>query len=224
MRTCCIFLALCLSTWMGRADCDSHHHRDHGHHEHGHDEYEPVDKFSVHQMNYQYSTVFEMSFHGKPHGAVEKIATRWFKNKPFSDTYYVYDKNGEWCATAYSRYLTFGFFYPSLAEFDIYAKDGSLIGVIDGQVGTSESAKYSIYNAKGDRVAIAYYDLTKTGLSIVHPEKTDQILVHLKRNFVKNQIDYWDVVVYDANAIDPAIVKVFAAFAVDYQAYFKADL
>jgi hypothetical protein len=41
---------------------------------------------------------------------------------------------------------------------------------------------------------------------------------------VKDQVDHWDVVVYDTDAIDPAIIKVFASFAVDYQGYFKADL
>lgn len=216
MKTCCIFLALCFATLMGRVECNQSHH--HGHHEHEH-----AYKFSVHQKDYRFSTVFEMDAEGRPHGSVVKSASRWF-NKPFSDAYDVYDKNGDWCATGISRYLTFGFFKPSLAEFDVYSTDGSIIGVIDGQVMTSESAKYSIYNAKGDRVAIAYLDLTNAGFAIVHPEKSNHIFARLTRNFVSDQVDHWDVVVYDVDAVDPMIIKVFAAFAVDYQKYFKADL
>ena len=59
---------------------------------------------------------------------------------------------------------------------------------------------------------------------MVHPEKTSQIFARLTRNFVRDQIDHWDVVVYDVEAIDPSIIKVLAAFAIDYQEYFKIDL
>jgi hypothetical protein len=78
MRRYCIFLALCLATWIGRADCNSrhHHHHDHGHHEHGHDH---AYKFSIHQKSYRFSTVFEMDSHGNPHGSVVKSSLRWFK-------------------------------------------------------------------------------------------------------------------------------------------------
>ncbi len=53
------------------------------------------------------------------------------------------------------------------------------IGVIDGQVVTAESAKYSIYNKNGDKVGIAYLDLTNAGIAIVHPEKTNLIIARL---------------------------------------------
>lgn len=65
---------------------------------------------------------------------------------------------------------------------------------------------------------------TNAGIAIVHPEKENHIFARLTRNFVRDQVDHWDVVVYDTDQIDPAIIKVFAAFAVDYQEYFKADL
>ena len=72
-------------------------------------------------------------------------------------------------------------------------------------------------------MGIAYLDLTDSGFAIVHPEKTTHYIARLTRNFVQDQIDSWDVVVYDVDAIDPAIIKVFAAFAVDYQEDFKRD-
>jgi hypothetical protein len=96
--------------------------------------------------------------------------------------------------------------------------------VIDGQVVTSEPAKFSIYDKNGTRVGIAYMELANAGIAIVHPEKTNHIIARLTRNFVREQVDHWDVVVYDTDAIDPAVIKVFAGFAVDKQEYFKADL
>ena len=227
MKTLCFILALCFL--VGRADAYVAHarghqvHREHGHHHHhGHHEDDYALKFSVHQKNYSLTIVFEMYSHGHPFGTVEKSASRYLK-KPFCDIYDIYDEKGHWCASGYSRYVTTGFFRPWGAEFDVYDKHGGLIGVIDGQLVTTEAAKYSIYNARGDRVGIAYMDIGNGGFSIVHPERESDILVHLIRNFVKNEIDHWDVVIYDAEAIDPAIIKVFAAFALDYQAYFKAD-
>jgi hypothetical protein len=218
MKSCCIFLALCFAIATGRVECDTNHghgHHRHDHHDHGY-------KFSIHQKDYRLSTVFEMDSHGKPHGNVEKSSLRWLK--PLRNSYDVYDKDGKWTATGISRIFCWGLFYAWGAELDVYDTADNVIGLIDGQFVTSESAKYSIYNKKGDRVGIAYMDLTNAGISIVRPENTNQIIARLTRNFVRDQVDHWDVVVYDTDAIDPAIIKVLAAFAVDYQEYFKADL
>lgn len=201
-------IVLCFAVITGYAE--SHHHHN--------DTY----KFSVHQKDYRFSTVFEMDAYGKLHGSVAKSVLRWLK--PLRDSYDVYDESGEWQATGISRIFCLGLFRAWGAEFDIYDKSGSRIGVIDGQVVSTESAKYSIYNAAGERVAIAYLDLSSAGFAIVHPERTTHIIARLTRNFVRDQIDHWDVVVYDVNAVHPAIIKVFAAFAVDYQEKFKADL
>jgi hypothetical protein len=184
------------------------------------DDHDRSYKFSINQRDYRFSTEFEMDSHGKPHGLVCKTKVKL----PLRDYYDVYDKEGEWIARGISRIFCLGLFRPWGAEFDVYDINGNVLGVIDGQVVTSESAKYSIYNKSGQRVGIAYLDLTNAGISIVHPEKTTHIIARLTRNFVRDQIDNWNVVVYDTDAIDPAIIKVFAAFAVDYQEYFKVDL
>lgn len=220
MKSCCIFLALCFAILTGRAECDTNH--GHGRRQHGHHDHDKTYKFSIHQKSYQFSTVFEMDSHGKPHGTVVKSKLRWLK--PLRDSYDVYDKNGEWTATGISRVFCLGLFRAWGAEFDVYDTKGNVIGVIDGQVVTAESAKYSIYGKNGDKVGIAYMELENAGIAIVHPEKTNHIIARLTRNFVRDQVDHWDVAVYDADAIDPAIIKVFAGFAVDYQDYFKADL
>ncbi len=177
--------------------------------------------FSVHQKDYKLSTVFELDADGKPYGSVIKSSLRFLK--PLRDSYDVYDENGTWYATGIGRIFCTGLFKPWGAEFDVYDTRGNRIGVIDGQVVTTESAKYSIYNANGDRVAIAYLDLSNAGIAIVHPEKTTKIYARLTRKFVQSQIDHWEVNIYDTEIIDPRIIKVFSAFAVDYQEYFKAD-
>ncbi len=217
MKSCCIFLALCFAILVGRAECDIEHHRHHhGHHDHN------TYKFSIHQKSYRFSTVFEVYSHGNPHGRVEKSKLRPFW--PLRDSYDVYNKDGEWIATGISRIFCLGLFRAWGAEFDIYDTAGNVIGVIDGQVVTSESAKYSIYDKHGARVGIAYMEQENAGIAIVHPERTNHIIARLTRKFVRDEVDHWDVAIYDTDAIDPAIIKVFAGFAVDYQAYFKADL
>jgi len=220
MKSCCIFLALCFAMVTGRAECDPNH--GHGHHHHGHHDHERTYKFSIHQKSYRFSTVFEMDSHGKPHGTVVKSKLRWLK--PLRDSYDVYDKDGEWIATGISRIVSLGLFGAWGAKFDVYDAENNVFGMINGQVVTSESAKYSIYDKNGTRVGIAYMELENAGIAIVHPEKENHIIARLTRNFVRDQVDHWDVAVYDTDAIDPAIIKVFAGFAVDYQDYFKADL
>lgn len=209
MKKYCIFLALCFAIWMGRAECspDHHHHHDHAY------------KFSVHQISYRFSTCFEMLSHGKPHGSVVKSSLRWLK--PLRDSYEVYDEAGEWCATGISSIISFGLFRPWGASFDIYGREGNIIGYINGQFFTTESAKYDIYNAKGNCVAIAYFDAPNAGFVIVHPEKTTHLIARLTWNAAKDQADHLDAAVYDTEAVHPAIIKIFAAWAKDYQSYFR---
>src|ERR1700676_5138665 len=108
-----------------------------------------------------------MDSHGKPHGTVVKSSLRWLK--PLRDSYDVYDKDGKWTATGISRIFCLGLFRAWGAEFDVYDTADNIIGVIDGQVITAASAQYSIYNKNGDKVGIAYLDLTNAGITITHP-------------------------------------------------------
>lgn len=179
-------------------------------------------EFNVYQKDYRFSTTFEIESKGHAQGTVSKNIFRWLK--PLRDSYEVYDENGNYQACGIGRIFCLGFFRPWGAEFDVYDPEGNLIGVIDGQVVTTEPAKFSIYNAKGDRVGIAYMDLKNAGFSIFHPEKSSMILAYLRRNFVQDVTDNWTVTVNDdSGMIDPRILKVFTAFAVDKQGFFKED-
>jgi hypothetical protein len=177
--------------------------------------------FAVHQKDYRYSTEFEFYSDDEQFGYVAKSSLRLLKH--LRDTYDVYDENGDKTATGISRIMSLGLFRTWAAEFDIYDANNNYLGMIDGQFATSASAKYSIYNADGQKVGIAYLDLSNAGFTIKNPAKETQIIATLTRNFIQDQIDYWDVVVKDKQAIHPDIIKVFAAFAIDYQEVFKAD-
>ena len=97
-----------------------------GHHHHHHQEHHNEHKFSIHQKDYRFSTVFEMDAQGKPHGSVVKSSLRWLKL--LRDSYDVYDKDGEWCASGIGKIVSWGFFYPSQAKFEVYSKEGNWIG------------------------------------------------------------------------------------------------
>ena len=179
-------------------------------------------EMNVYQKDYRFSTVFEIESHGHSKGSASKSIWRWLK--PLRDTYDIYDENGVWQATGIGRIFCLGFFRPWGAEFDVYDPAGNRIGVIDGQVVTTESAKFSFYNAEGKHVGIAYMDLKNAGFSIMHPEKPSHILAFLRRNFIPDQTDHWTVSVNDETGmIDPRVLKVFTAFAVDKQSFFKED-
>ncbi len=120
VKSCSIFLALCFAIVTGRVECNTNH--EHGHHRHDHHDREY--KFSIHQKDYRFSTVFEMDSHGKPHGTVVKSKLRWLK--PLRDSYDVYDKDGEWTATGISRVFCLGLFRAWGAEFDVYDTNGGV--------------------------------------------------------------------------------------------------
>jgi hypothetical protein len=173
--------------------------------------------FEVHQKNYTFSTCFEMNSGDQPLGSIVKSCFSIRTN------YILYDHLGNYEGDGVCRLFTLGAFRSWGTEIDVYDKNDVKIGLIDGQVATSAAAKFSIYNAEGNRVGIAYLDLSKSGFTIVDPENENHLLVSYKRNFVQDTIDHWDVVVYEKDVIDIRIIKVFAGFCVDTQKNFKKD-
>jgi hypothetical protein len=205
-----LFLGLCFSAFCASSYAEDHHH-------------EKSYKFSIHQKDYRFCTDFEMDTHGKPFGLARKSVMRWLK--PVRNTYDIYNADGDYQGVGIGHIACLGFFkrWSWGAEFTVWDKTGAKVGVIDGQFWSTEPARFKISNAKGDCIAYAYLDRSDAGFTIVHPQKDTHIYGRFTRNFVQDQIDSWDAVVYDPDAVDELIVKVFAAFAVDTQEYFKAD-
>lgn len=174
--------------------------------------------FEVRQQSYQFSTIFDLTSNKGLLGTVVKSSFRIRTN------YDVYDAFGIYEGVGVCRILTLGSFYKWGTEIDVYDKDGYYAGMVDGQAVTGASAKFSIYDAQGIRVGIAYLDLSNSAFTIVDPNNEQRHIAGLKRNFIENVVDHWSVKVYDPTAIDLRIIKIFAAFAVDSQASFKPDL
>jgi hypothetical protein len=175
-------------------------------------------EFNVHQQDYTFSTVFEMNSKERNLGSVVKSSLRVRTN------YDLYDSKGKSEATGICRILTLGAIYSWAREIDLYDTNEKYIGMIDGQAVTGSGAKFSIYDAVGNRTGIAYLDNNSSSFTILNPKNERLHLAKFKRNFIKDTIDNWDVTVYEKEALDLRAVKIFAAFAVDTQEDFKEDL
>jgi len=173
--------------------------------------------YNVKKKVYMTSVVFELNSKKTMVGTVVK--------SPFHlrTTYDLYDARGVYQATAICRILTLGLFYDWGTEMDVYDPAGNYLGMIDGQVVTEASAKFSFYDGNGNHVGIAYLDHNHTGFTIVDPQNQYHMVAQYTRNFVENTIDSWDVIIYDQEQIPEELLHIFGAFAVDRQGAFKAD-
>ncbi len=177
-----------------------------------------LNNYKVTRSDYTFSTIFDMAANEQSMGSV-------VKNIFHITTHYdAYDRFGLYEGQGICRVFCLGLFYAWGTEIDIYDVPGNKVGVIDGQVMTTEPAKFSFYDESGTRVAIASLDKNCMGFSIVDPENSAFVLAKLTRNFILDTLDNWDVVIYQPELISPRLVKIFAAFACDTQNKFKTDL
>ena len=171
--------------------------------------------FQVRKQTYRFSTLFEF------HSQKEFLGTNRKSCFNVRTHYDLYDLKGQYEGVGICRIFTLGALYTWGKEIDVYDAEGNNVGLIDGQVVTGAGTKYSIYNAEGNRVGIAYLDSAKGIFTILDPDNEQHYLVSLQRNFILDTIDNWDVFVYEPEAIDMRIVKIFSAFVVDTQEDFK---
>lgn len=137
-------------------------------------------------------------------------------------TYDLYDANGEHEAQGIVQAVSLGALFATCKDIDIYDPTGERLGFIDGEVLTTASAKYTFYNQENEPVATAYLDYSCSGF-ILMEYKTERTIGHLRRNFVENVTDNWDIKLYEPNVIDMRVLKIFSIFAIDFQEYFKED-
>jgi hypothetical protein len=181
-------------------------------------ELEDCTSYRVTRSDYRFSTIFDMATERYPIGSVVKsvfhIATH----------YDSYDRFGMYEGQGICRIFCLGLFYTWGTEIDIYNMEGDKVGMIDGQMASAEPAKFSFYDACGQRVAIGYLDHNCAGFSLVDPDNSSFVLARLTRNFILDTVDNWDVAVYYPEIIPLHLVKIFAAFVCDTQNKFKPDL
>lgn len=191
---------------------------------HGESHHPKPIKFTIHEKAYRFSNNFEFTQEEVPMGLVSK---KRFAYGHLVNHYEVYDSEGKWEATGKSRILTLGALFSWATEIDVYNGKGKRVGMIDGQVFTMASARFSIYNydetGKWTLAGIAFMDNEKKSFSIIDPLNDKRILCVLRRVFVPNVQDHWECNVFHREAIDERTIKVFAAFAVDHQEFFRAD-
>lgn len=173
--------------------------------------------YKITKNDYAFSTVFEMASGHKLLGSIVKSAFH------LRTHYDLYDEKGLLQGQGICRLLTLGTFFSWGVEIDVYNVQGQLIGSIDGQVATTEPAKFSIYDSNGNRLAIAYLEQNRAAFSIVNPENTSHIYARLHRKFILDTVDYWNVSIYERDLIPEDIIHIFSAFAVDSQNDFRED-
>lgn len=172
--------------------------------------------YTIVEHPYRFSTYFEMQ--GK-----NGFEGRAIKNTLAVRTAYdLYDAAGIYQAQGVVQALSLGSLFAWGKDIDVYDPQGKQIGFIDGEALTTASAKYTFYNEKNVSVATAYLDYSCSGF-VVMAKPGERTIAHLRRIFVDHVVDHWDVTLYEPQAIDMRLLKVFSAFAIDFQEYFKED-
>lgn len=138
-------------------------------------------------------------------------------------SYDLYDSIGNYEAQGVCRIFSIGAVYVWAKEIDIYDQEGKKLGMIDGQAWTAANARFGIYDRKDNLIGIACLDCKNSSFTILDPANNRQVVAQLKRNFAHNAADYWDVILYDTSSFDARILKIFSAFAIDFQEYFRED-
>lgn len=222
MKKIVSLLSFCLTLSSAAYSDYQDHHQDH-HHDHHHEhhcdnqDYSYLN-FDVYSQEYTFTTIFD--FVGK-NDFLGTIAKSVFNVRTHYD---IYDIHGKYQGTGICRLLTLGAIYDWAREIDVWGANDEYVGMIDGQVATGAKAKYSLYNGTGSRVGIAYLEKGCTAFVINHPDNEYHKIAYLKRHFIPDEKDHWSITVFDENAIDLRIIKVFAAFALDSQNSFKEDI
>lgn len=174
-----------------------------------------VYSFTIQKKAYRFSTSFDIDSEETAPGKVNKSVLG------IRTWYYLYDLRGKEEAYGICSFFCLGLFFDWATEIYVY-RGNERLGWIDGQMGTTAAAKFSIYDRQGNRVGIAYLDQNKTGFEITDPETDSIRIASLNRHFVQGTVDHWKVIVYRPD-IDPAILRIFATFAIDRQNSWKRD-
>jgi hypothetical protein len=149
-------------------------------------------------------------------GSIKKSAFRIRTNYDLSN------KDG-WQATGITRIISLGSIYPWAKDIDIYDTRGVQIGLIDGELATLESAKFSIYEydeaGKSRLIGAAYADPDFKRFVVFESSDNPHPIAELSRNSMDNT---WKVSVHYPEKIDDRIIRIFAGFVVDYEDKFLA--
>lgn len=179
-------------------------------------------EFEIRRDPYRFATYFQISSKDTYIGSVKKSAFRLRRNYDLSD------KNG-WQATGIVRILTLGTLFSWASEIDVYDTRGVKFGMIDGQVMTTENAKFSLYEYDDEgnytHIGTAFLDGDFDSFTILSPEGTPHPIAKLERcsTSVGKKVDYWKTQVYHPESIDDRLIRIFSAFIMDHQDDFQGS-
>jgi hypothetical protein len=179
-------------------------------------------EFDIRKDPYLFSTHFQIDSTNTYTGTVKKSAFR------LRTEYELSDENG-WQATGKRRIMTLlGDLFTWGVEIDIYDTSGVQIATVDGQAGTSNIAKFNLYEYDDEgnhtRVGVAFLDGDFDTFTLFPDENNPEPIAKLERYNVSisGQIDYWKIKVYHPEQIDDRLVRIFAAFVIDHQDKFRS--
>lgn len=187
---------------------DGHHH----HHRKGF-------TFDVIRKDWTFSTDFVMTHDDLPIGVVAKTPF----HLDLRAHYDLYDNENGLEAYAIRNWIGMTTAWVWGIKISIYIPgQDDRFGYIEGQALTFENACFYIYQNE-ELAAVAYLDRDSGTFSLFDPDTETRVLATYKRHFILDEADYWTVSVSEHCKISPIIIKMFATFAIDKQAYFKED-
>ena len=172
--------------------------------------------FTVQQRAHSLATYFDIDSDDTYPGTIKKSVFRLRENYDLSDA-------DGWSATGIVRIASLGSWFPWAKEMDVYNTEYRWIGLIRGELVTTAAARYTLYDESGHAVGVGYLDRDMSGISIVDPDNWARRIAQFKRIYVNRISDPWKVTVYDPDAIDDRLLRIFAGLIVDIQDEFKED-
>ncbi len=175
--------------------------------------------FIVTKDIYKFSEVYQIKSPPRETypGSIKKSAFRIRTNYDLSN------KDG-WQATGITRILSLGSLYHWAKEIDIYDTRGVRIGFIDGNLATTESAKFTIYEyddaGSATTIGVAYANSSFDRFMILESSDNLHPIADLNRN-VSNKT--WSVSVHYPETIDDRIIRIFAGFVIDHEDKFLSN-
>jgi hypothetical protein len=177
--------------------------------------------FSIEKKEYDNDTQFEILSDDVDPGIISKISSYTRVG------YELYGLNG-WEATGITRALSFGSLFIWAKEVDIYDKDENdewqWIGMVEGWLFPSGMSKYDLCNEKNECIATAWLDNECSSYTLYAPESSTRFLGSFRRQFIDDICDSWDATIYEPEAFNPKLLRIFSAFICDTQDLFKRDI
>lgn len=171
--------------------------------------------YTITENSYLLSTYFEMKGNDRYMGRVVK------ESLSIRTIYDLYDPLGNREAQGICHLFSLGTVYPWAREITVYDTGGKQVGFIQGKLLTTTTARFDFYNDENRLVGHGYLDWNASAFTIM--TENERTIARLKRNFIVDDVDSWKVDQYNDQELDPRILKVFSAFAIDSQEFFNED-